>query len=417
MFATQSVVEQELSGRKSAPVPHLRVWQPAVSASPVSVIQRKDQCACGGGCPRCKEESAAQTKLRVSQPGDAYEQEADRVAESVMRMPESGSSEDTKLAGGPQIRRMSAGESEVHRQAADEAEEEVSATEEADEDGIVPDETGMPKLQDHAEAPGPLNHIPRQGGRPLDSGIRNFMEQRFSSDFGHVQLHTDREAAASADKLNAHAYTVGRDIYFNNGQYDPGTHSGKKLLAHELTHVLQQTGSGEELGVQRRPRTPAAPAPPACVNTCNPGSCPQGKQRRVIRNDCGLNPEPINPDNYISALNVSLSAQTVQVIWSGLIPGNTEVWPCSPHPSNTPRHSPEHPDVVGNKCSINHTNRHKDGMAWFTGFASEGLRIGFHDSQKVGAGCVSHGCVRVCCDKAETINKNSWGGRTTITVT
>jgi len=403
MFTTKAVTEHESIGRKSSPI-RPPVLKPAVA---MSVVQRKGQCACGGGCPRCNDDASPQTKLRVSQPGDAYEQEADRVADMVMRTPGSE---------GPQISRLAADANEVYRQTADEV-EEVDTTHEADDDEIVPDETGMPELKEDAAAPGPLHHIPRHGGRPLDSGIRDFMEQRFSSDFSHVQLHTDQDAADSADKLNAHAYTVGSDIYFNHGKYDPGTHAGQKLLAHELTHVIQQTGSREELGVQRAPRGQRRTPAPTCENTCDPGSCPQGKQSKVIRNDCGLNPEPVNPDNYISALNVSLSAKTVQVIWSGMIAGNTEVWPCSPHPSNTPRRSPERPDVVGTKCSINHTNLHKDGMAWFTGFASEGLRIGFHDSQKVGPACVSHGCVRVCCDKAEIINKNTWGGRTTITVT
>ena len=416
MFINRIPVEHESIARKSTPAPRLPVRKPSMPVLPVSLVQPKSQCACGGGCTRCKDEKTPQTKLRVSQPGDAYEQEADRVADIVMRTPKSGIPDDTRLINGPQISRLSAGEHEVGRQVADE--EQISTTEEADDEEIVPDETGMPKLKDHAEAPGPLNHIPRNGGRPLDAGIREFMEQRFSCDLGHVQLHTDREAAESAEKLNAHAYTVGHDIYFNNGRYDPETYSGQKLLAHELTHVLQQEGRREDLGVQRTPkRRSQATAPPACTTTCDAGSCPQGKQSRVIRNDCGLNPEPVNPDNYISALNVSLSAKTVQVIWSGLVPGNTEVWPCSPHPSNTPRHSADDPDVVGTQCSINHTTRHRDGMAWFTGFASDGLRIGFHDSQKVGPACVSHGCVRVCCDKAEIINKNTWGGRTTITVT
>jgi hypothetical protein len=69
---------------------------------------------------------------------------------------------------------------------------------------------------------------------------------------------------------------------------------------------------------------------------------------------------------------------------------------------------------VGTKCTINHTNMQRDGMAWFTGLESQGLRIGFHDSQPVGAGFVSHGCIRVVCDVAALINHNTWSGVTTI---
>jgi hypothetical protein len=72
--------------------------------------------------------------------------------------------------------------------------------------------------------------------------------------------------------------------------------------------------------------------------------------------------------------------------------------------------------VVGLKCSINRMNMKRDGMAWFTGFASTGLRIGFHDSQRVGHGIFSHGCVRVAGGHAEIVNHNTWSGVTTINV-
>src|SRR6266566_8361148 len=79
-------------------------------------------------------------------------------------------------------------------------------------------------------------------GRPLDAGTRAFMEPRFGHDFSNVRVHTDARAAESARAVNALAYTVGRDVVFGRGQYMPGTSEGKRLMAHELTHVVQQKG-------------------------------------------------------------------------------------------------------------------------------------------------------------------------------
>jgi uncharacterized protein DUF4157 len=84
-------------------------------------------------------------------------------------------------------------------------------------------------------------------GRPLDPQIRGFMEPRFNRDFGQVRVHVDECAAASAGAVSALAYTVGRDIVFGMAQYAPQTDRGKKLLAHELTHVVQQTPDDGQL--------------------------------------------------------------------------------------------------------------------------------------------------------------------------
>jgi len=79
-------------------------------------------------------------------------------------------------------------------------------------------------------------------GRPLDPPARSFMESRFGHDFGHVRIHDDANAAESARAVNAHAYTVGEHIAFGAGKYSPHTSEGHRLLAHELTHTLQQSG-------------------------------------------------------------------------------------------------------------------------------------------------------------------------------
>src|SRR5947209_15066228 len=81
--------------------------------------------------------------------------------------------------------------------------------------------------------------LSNNSGQPLDAGTRAFMESRFGHDFSRVRVHTDSRAAESAQAINALAYTVGRNVVFGRGQYAPGTSEGSKLLAHELTHVVQ----------------------------------------------------------------------------------------------------------------------------------------------------------------------------------
>jgi len=88
--------------------------------------------------------------------------------------------------------------------------------------------------------------LQRKGnGQMLETGVRSFMETRFTQDFSGVRIHTDAHAAETARQLNAAAYTVGRDIFFGSGQYRPQTLAGRRLLAHELAHVVQQSGIGQ----------------------------------------------------------------------------------------------------------------------------------------------------------------------------
>jgi hypothetical protein len=82
--------------------------------------------------------------------------------------------------------------------------------------------------------------VGRGGGQPLDDVVRTNMEGRFGEDFSGVRVHTDGQASESARSVNAHAYTVGTDIVFAGGRYDPGSTTGQRTIAHELTHVIQQ---------------------------------------------------------------------------------------------------------------------------------------------------------------------------------
>jgi hypothetical protein len=87
---------------------------------------------------------------------------------------------------------------------------------------------------------GAVDPVPRSAGNPLDTGTRAFFESRFQHDFGAVRVHTDAAAGSTARQLHAVAYTVGHDVVFGAGAYQPSTDQGQALLAHELTHVVQQ---------------------------------------------------------------------------------------------------------------------------------------------------------------------------------
>jgi hypothetical protein len=177
--------------------------------------------------------SGIQAKLVVGQPGDAYEQEADRVADQVMRMPEpqvqcQEEEEEliqTKLLA-EQITPV------VQRQVEEEEEEFLQAK---SRDGA------SPEVAHDLESE--INAI-RGGGRSLSGSERAYFEPRFGYDFSRVRVHTNDRAMASARALNARAYTIGSNVVFGTGQYMPGSIQGRQLLAHELTHVVQQSEIG-----------------------------------------------------------------------------------------------------------------------------------------------------------------------------
>lgn len=120
----------------------------------------------------------------------------------------------------------------------------------ADNEGARCEECSATKLQRKAagglgspRAPAIVDEVLRKQGTPLDQDTRAFMEQRFAHSFADVRIHTGCDAARSAHAVNAHAYTVGRDIVFAGSHYAPETARGRRLLAHELTHVVQQRGA------------------------------------------------------------------------------------------------------------------------------------------------------------------------------
>lgn len=170
------------------------------------------------------------TKLAINKPGDEYEQEADRVADRVMRMSK------------PKFQRVSS-PPEVSRKCASCEEEEKK-------------ELQTKRLCGRGsalgEAPPIVHEVLRQPSRPLDAGTRTFMEQRFGHDFSDVQIHDDFGAGQASLAVQARAFTVGSHVMFAPGEYRPETETARRLIAHELTHVVQQTNSQRTI-VQRQP--------------------------------------------------------------------------------------------------------------------------------------------------------------------
>lgn len=200
---------------------------------------------------------ALQRKLAIGATDDPLENEADRVAEQVLRMPDPSLS---VAAAPPMISRKCAA---------------------CEEEETLQREGAGPATPSLGEAPASVQEVLASPGQPLDPATRAFFEPRFGRDFSPVRIHTDDRAKAAANSIQAHAFTLGRNIAFAAGQYAPGTSGGRRLLAHELAHVLQQTGQDSaplpqtsRAGVIRRDdATDPAPAPePAPTSGPDPAS-------------------------------------------------------------------------------------------------------------------------------------------------
>ncbi|NEO28154.1 MAG: DUF4157 domain-containing protein [Kamptonema sp. SIO4C4] len=171
--------------------------------------------------PTRTEGTVIHPQLEISQPQDRDEQEAEamgrQVVQSLHTAPQSGQrSADVEAADWEKTDFATAPIQRVQRQ--------------ADEGGT----TASPEVEEAINAKIGTGH-------PLPADIRGKMESAFGEDFSAVQVHTDSEAQALNESVSAKAFTTGQDIFFNEGTFDPGSMAGQELLAHELTHVVQQT--------------------------------------------------------------------------------------------------------------------------------------------------------------------------------
>ncbi len=174
-----------------------------------------------------------QPQMTVNAPNDRYEVEADRVADQVMRMPVG----DLSAWGRPA---PTTPKLQLKCEACGSDDETTMRS----SDMATP--TVTPMIERNIQAM-------QGGGRPLDDNTRSFFEQRMGADFSNVRIHTDANAVQTSRDINARAFTTGNDIAFNSGEYNPNTAAGKHLLAHELTHTIQQSNGNVSRTIQLAP--------------------------------------------------------------------------------------------------------------------------------------------------------------------
>ena len=167
---------------------------------------------------------SAQTKLAIGAPDDVYEQEADRVADQVMRMPE------------PSVQQKDPSRIPL---------------------------SSLPKMVDNANKPilSDINDASFSPGQPLDETTRDFFEHRFQCSLTDVRVHDDRTANTFARLIGARAFAVGNSLFFADNEFNPLSQRGRHLIAHEIAHVHQQTAAGNpriqrQAAVIKTPETP-----------------------------------------------------------------------------------------------------------------------------------------------------------------
>ena len=215
------------------------------------------RCACHGEAPKL------QTKLTIGAPGDRYEHEADSMADAVMR---TAAPDALMSSAGTQLQRMPISPvtaSLLQREATESCDAKDEPKEEGEEENeeTEDEEPTEAKQVSPKRHPGEVSPPPdlesrldasRGGGSSLPATTREFMESRFGHDFSDVRVHTGSSSEQLNRDVRSLAFTSGSDIYFGSGQYRPDTSSGQNLLAHELTHVVQQSGAGNNGPVREK---------------------------------------------------------------------------------------------------------------------------------------------------------------------
>ena len=237
---------------------------------------------------------AVQAKMTVNKPGDKFEQEADKMADKVMRMPDpapvaTGKEDKVQRAPDEKIQkraddRIMRAEDKIQKaemkedkvQKAEAKEDKVQKAEakedkvqkaEMKEDKVQKAEAKEDKVQRKGGSDGSSSAVGAStqsaiqskagGGQPLSADVRSHMEPRFNADFSNIRIHNDAESASLSNHLGARAFTYQNNVFFSRDQYQPGSSEGKQLLAHELTHTIQQ-GHAE----QHSPQVSTTTTPP-----------------------------------------------------------------------------------------------------------------------------------------------------------
>jgi hypothetical protein len=196
--------------------------------------------------------ASASQSLRIGEANSAYEREADRVADAIVTRATPGLNWSlADISINPRLQRQcDCNGSGECAQCTEDKPKGKMVQRSADGAGVG------------GVAPSIVQEVLNSFGTPLDTATRNFFEPRFGADFSRVRIHTDARAAASARAVNATAYTVGESIVFNRNKYSRDSSGGRRLLAHELAHVVQQLGKGGRSEIIARQRDDKDQAPP-----------------------------------------------------------------------------------------------------------------------------------------------------------
>jgi hypothetical protein len=292
-----------------------------------------------------------------------------------------------------------------------------------------------------SEVPPIVHDVLRSPGEPLDDETRAFMEPRFGHDFSQVRVHADDSAAESARAVNALAYTVGKDVVFAQKQYAPTTTPGQRLIAHELTHVVQQDqASGdlrlqtadavEDLGVNSPLEREADAVAEQVISGSSVGLLGRTPTPAMQRQDAGTTNEagpaagggPASP-RTITAINVQMNnPQNVSLDWSDGshttgIECSTGQGHCCPRACDPPRNNVNESNCTPDNgpFTVDNKYRRTGHLNYFVSFVSR-RQIGLHEYSPVNGTPLSHGCVRLHTADAATVYNGAVPGTTIVNV-
>ena len=278
MAAMAATVKVPPRASAAVPLPHSAA-RPGL-ASPHEVLSLQQRYG-NRAVQRWLSAAPLQAKLTVGAAGDHYEREADRVADEVAgALGQNGAA--PALRGGAALQRPGEDEARVQRQPLaasitryvqrqavedDELKRKPTEDDELQRKPMEDDEfQRAPDRNNIGPAGGPVGHATgdaieqaRGGGQGLPNSVRGPMENAFGADFSGVKVHTDRQADTLNRSIQARAFTTGRDVFFRQGEFSPTSHQGQKLLAHELTHVVQQGGGTLRRALNDDTAPPSAP--------------------------------------------------------------------------------------------------------------------------------------------------------------
>ena len=277
---TGSDYSDQTFARQAAILGDQRMSQPANAAQRASIVGQIQRDYGNQHVQRLMDHVAEngspylQTKLTVGPAGDQYEQEADKVAKEVVnsgeQAPAQRQEEEEEMMQPKRLQRQEEEEEmmqmkPIQRQ---EEEEEMMQMKRVQRQEEEEEELMMKRVQRQVSAEGGEVDDDVEStigsasgkGQELPKDVRSNMESSFGADFSGVKVHTGKEADNLNDSMSARAFTTGSDIFFRSGDYNPGSKGGKELIAHELTHVVQQGAAGglqrdqEEVSLKRKRR-------------------------------------------------------------------------------------------------------------------------------------------------------------------